>query len=1041
MTFTTRIRRWLRKNDSGQSIILLAIGFVALASFVGITTDISLMFVRYSQLARAVDSAAIAAANQMRSDRSIASVSLAARQMIEFHGINPIDVLVDTCQSIPIDQRPTDELCRGDQSKLVRVTAQIISPTAFLRLVGWRDFRLQASSLSETATLDVVLIMDVSERMARYTTIEDWARIGLGVVYIPSSADEVYDRKYGNPAPASAPDRNAFWRGDGPNAVRQDSLLAVSQAVVNNRLEYAGGVPATPPGKCGNVVNGQVSWGDSCALNRPTSETAYRVYFDANYFNLPAGDTSSPFFNDRKYGQQYHPRQQCRVRFWPYAARQFPYQWYGLYDEDTRQYVSLLQPGGSPPPPSVISGLVGAPNRVFFDGFIPTYNWFGCCNDPNGDGNFEDLVCQPFRQARDATLQFLERIDFTRGDRVAFVTYDRSAFLVNPYGYYGLTMTEAQTAYNTRDEDKRLGGMIDNAEDARTTLVNLIGVRAEPNFYVYDEGFYNNSAARLTARWTGYAAFVNADTGRSQPVDFGAYPNPNDINFLNFATAASANANATVPPEGYIYPAYGACPFDNAALVFPRTVFLNGMWNAGMPNESTNPNNPYDPNPVSNSAWVNYVVTHSQGTRPLYPRDANNNIVGYDNTMSYDYWASCRTGNVGAALREANNALINPRTTRQSGTVWVMVMLSSGGAGASDPVRRNRQPLTPSDPYKYRITNTSTGAGAFGLRGQYGAFGVCPFGTVANPGELMTTANEPFAVAKPVCADESPMTRRFCNFRPNFTFPGVSDTLPEVKRIVGGVERTVPPLGDRDYTFFGENDRLNSTRPGPPSSDQELNWNRLNNRLYDVDLMVRSPANNNNDWCDFLYDTDDYARDWADYIGLRRSEGDANTLLTTVFTIGFGLEYLRRTEGAMTYTIGNPDHTRKLCELNAEDCIGEELLRYIADVGDNNQMDHDFWQDILEDKNPVPQGFLLNSDFGVRGPCQTNDGPQPNNPTTYADDLPGDPNSMSADEQWRMYGMLPPQQACGNYYYAPDANGLQAVFNDIASRMFTRLSR
>jgi len=1039
MSLRTRVRRWLRKNDSGQSIIVLAIGFIALAAFVGITTDISLMFVRYSQLARAVDSAAIAAANQMRSDRSIASVSLAARQMVEFHGLNPLNVLVDTCQSLPINARPTDELCQGDQSKLVRVTAQIISPTTFLRLVGWRDFRLQASSVSETATLDVVLILDVSERMARYTTLEDWAKIGLGVVYIPPFADNVYFAKYGNPPAAGSPDYNAFWRGDGTNAVLTDSLLAVSQAVVNGRLDYATGVPATPNGKCGNSA-GQVSWGDSCSLNNPTSQTPYRVYFDANFFNLPSGDTSSNFFNDRKYGQQYHPRQQCRVRFWPYASRQLAAQWYGLYDEDTRQYVSILpQPLVNPAPPSIVANLVGAPTNTYYDGFIPTFNWYGCCNDPNGDGNFEDLVCQPFRQARDATQQFLERIDFTRGDRVAFVTYDRSAFLVNPYGYFGLTLADAQAAYNARNEDKRLGGMIDNAEDARTTLVNLVGVRAEPNFYVYDTGYYNNSAARLTARWTGYAAFVNSDTGISEPLNFGAYPNPPDINYLTFGTAAAANANATVPPEGYLYPAYGACPFDNAALIFPRSLFLDAMWNTGMPNDTTNPNNPYTSVGVTGSDWVNYI----SGSRRLYTRNPNVNtgtITGYTHTMSYDYWASCRTGNVGAALREANNALLNPRTIRQSGTIWVMVMLSSGGAGASDPVRRNRAPLNPSDPYKYRITNTSTGAGAFGVRGDYGAFGVCPFGTVTSPGELMLTANET-AVGKPVCADESPLTRHFCNFRPNFTFPGVSDTLPEVKRIVGGKERTVPPLGDRDYTFFGETDRLDNTKPGPPSSDQELNWNRLNNRLYDVDLMVRSPASSTSDWCNFLYDTDDYARDWADYISLRLNDGDSDTLLPIIFTIGFGLEYRRRTEGATVYTIGDPDDTQKLCELNAEDCIGEELLRYIADVGDNNQVDNDFWQDILEDDNGVPQGFLVGSNFDQRGPCQTADGPQPNNATTYADDLTGDSNTMSAEEQWRMYGMLPPQQACGNYYYAPDANGLQAVFNDIASRMFTRLSR
>ena len=53
---------------------------------------------------------------------------------------------------------------------------------------------------------------------------------------------------------------------------------------------------------------------------------------------------------------------------------------------------------------------------------------------PNGDFNFDDLVCQPFKEARDAAQQFLARLDFLRGDRVAFVTFDRRASVVDPDG-------------------------------------------------------------------------------------------------------------------------------------------------------------------------------------------------------------------------------------------------------------------------------------------------------------------------------------------------------------------------------------------------------------------------------------------------------------------------------------------------------------------------------------------------------------------------------------------------------------------------------
>jgi hypothetical protein len=60
--------RFFRKGEIGQSIVILALGFIGLLAVVGITTDVSVLFVRFSQLRRAVVSAAIAAAGQMRQD-------------------------------------------------------------------------------------------------------------------------------------------------------------------------------------------------------------------------------------------------------------------------------------------------------------------------------------------------------------------------------------------------------------------------------------------------------------------------------------------------------------------------------------------------------------------------------------------------------------------------------------------------------------------------------------------------------------------------------------------------------------------------------------------------------------------------------------------------------------------------------------------------------------------------------------------------------------------------------------------------------------
>ena len=111
------------------------------------------------QLRRATDAAAIAAAGQMRQDRTIATVGLTARQFIEFHGLDPTDVFVETCQNQPREDTvafdPSDpgntqgiqlgtgieedtEICTGDQRKLVRVTARVESPTFFPAIAGHR---------------------------------------------------------------------------------------------------------------------------------------------------------------------------------------------------------------------------------------------------------------------------------------------------------------------------------------------------------------------------------------------------------------------------------------------------------------------------------------------------------------------------------------------------------------------------------------------------------------------------------------------------------------------------------------------------------------------------------------------------------------------------------------------------------------------------------------------------------------------------------------------------------------------------------------
>lgn len=967
------MKRWLnwlkqkmRRGEEGQSVILLAMGFVALIGFVGITTDVSLMFVRFSQLSRAVDSAAVAAANQMREDRSIASVGIAARQFIEFYGLDPSAVIIETCdltrQADPAGLGDPELCPAGFNSKFVRVTAQIESQTVFLRLLGWQNFTLQAVAVSETAQIDVVVIFDVSESMLRFTTVEDWAQIGQGVIYRPPLAQEVYNAKF----LATGASVQDFWLGTGL-ITPENSLLNTWQQNVNNRLRY--GLPDDPA----------------------TSDPAYTVTFNRNFFQ-------------GQYGTQNHPRPECRVRFFPFSRSIGVAGYAGYYNDATGQYVRLIRPN------DMANSLFGQAGLTWpapsdrgnaWDGFVPSYDFYGCCNDPNDDKLFADLICQPFKQARDATELFIERIDFSRGDRMALVTFDRGAYLINPYGF---TEGTVDCPVGNRTEGCRGGThMIEDRDDALEAVRRLLGVRAEPYAYVYEPGSYPYTAEfavnpPVTAYWSGFSAGINAN-GQPIPLNFGRLDPPN----INFRTTYSAagSVQANVYPESYNYPAKNNCPFQNAGM--DRSLFFLGLQNASNPHHS--------------EGWASYQ--NAGGYRVYY---SGTEPASYNIGMSYELFGSCRGTNFGAALREGNNALVNPNTTRTSGTIWIIVLLSDGGAGASDPVRRNRVKLSASEPY---TLNPSTGT--FGQRGQYGAFGLCPYGTPANPGELVLTQGEVQPAEFPFCSDESPMTRHQCNFRPLYTITdGPIDPLPAITRnvVADGVTRVreVPPLGDANYRFYGET-------PGPAFEGEgaEIIWNRDNNNLYDIDL----------EGCDPLYDVDDYARDWADYIALRREgASEANLLLPAIFTIGFGLDFLTRTDGVTVYDVTNQAHTADLCRLNVGDCLGEQLLRYIADVGDNNEIDNDYYQWLTRGNanGTIDPAFP----YGPRDACQTAATVDGHINGSY--DFNGN-GTLSPDEIARMYGQLRPTASCGNYYNAPDYNQLQFVFDDIASRMFTRLAR
>jgi hypothetical protein len=1013
-----------RKNESGQAVILLALGFVALLAFVGIVTDVSLMFVRYSTLSRAVDAAAIAAAGQMRSDRTFGEVGLAARQFIEFHGLDPLDVLVETCETSPNDPG----LCPLDQRKLVRVTATIISPTIFMRLLGFGNIELTAVAVSETAVLDVVIMMDVSESMLFDTTYEDWARIGYGKVYVPP--------RMGGRSSTLLEDTNGNKVWDAGDALTiYPGELDENKTVFGRELkdQVAGTdpndgdqlwFPATPsyppcnPQPCTPshepYFESLFDFWDDMVIENTQQTISERLQYSAGD-NAPTADKDYGVqtfdyvgVGGTAFGAQQQPRSLCRVRFWPYSRR-VPLR------QDVLDLYSRL-------------GVTWEDPKKQWDGFVPTYDFYGCCNDPtvngqidedynltsmngspiaanngagNGDFRFNDLICQPFKQARDATRQFLERIDFTRGDRVAFVTFDKTAFLIDPDGANGATANPecatVENPPNTTTGRTELTHMIETECRAKLTLDTYLGVRAEPNSYVWkDDG----------GGWSAYADGID-DEGASKKINYF------EKRLIVPENEWGNNGNGNVPLN--TYPVRDHCPLQNGTL--PQLASRYSLWTRGDFNQY-------------GSALPGLV-------RIMMPSTQAGPWVGtgIDERNSYELWASCRNTNIGAALRTGSSALLDPNTTRRTGTVWVMVLLGDGAAGGSDPVRQNgyklrdgsftnsdgiyTEPSVYADQGSVKSTwenwagftdNIRYGTNDDTRRAQYGAFGLCPFGVPTATGRSSLTRIYPSLtdVARfPFCSDEDPESRHFS------MPPQQAQTVQA--QVGGSCEATTGPTYQPGFRPGAKDREYQCT---VPAGEDQLQYNLDNGNVYDVDIGVwdyfgQKVGTNN---FDPMYDVDDYARDWADYIAL--SEGSADEQLPTIFTIGFGLNF---EIGTSTPGLdpSDPGYVPGTAAQNVPDYLGEELLRYIADVGDNFQIDTDYQQDWRDD------GLSNNSvtDYGVLGPCE---------------------------QQWALSGTTPtpasayrplgPRTSCGNYYNAPNREQLELVFDDIASRMFTRLT-
>lgn len=173
----------------GQALALVAVAFVILLLFVGLLTDAGVLYATYGQLKRAVDSAAVSAAVKFRVSDDPALLTQVAREAAALHQLNNTDMQLYLCDNdadgdnddpallatptgySPVQFRNEFTFYCGSPGstvtrKLIWVYARQNSPVYFMRLIGWETFPIYTYSISEAASLDIVLVLDTSETMA-----------------------------------------------------------------------------------------------------------------------------------------------------------------------------------------------------------------------------------------------------------------------------------------------------------------------------------------------------------------------------------------------------------------------------------------------------------------------------------------------------------------------------------------------------------------------------------------------------------------------------------------------------------------------------------------------------------------------------------------------------------------------------------------------------------------------------------------------------------------------------------------------------------
>ena len=154
-------------------LVVVAVSIVAIIAIMGLALDVGVMFIGNARLRRAVDSAALAAALQYRAGFHVEYLDNSATEFLRLNGINDPYARVLICIT-PVPDPIADPylfshydpaLCTVPPRKLVRVVATGTVALAFLPVINIDQVPIAADATSETASVDVVLVLDRSDSM------------------------------------------------------------------------------------------------------------------------------------------------------------------------------------------------------------------------------------------------------------------------------------------------------------------------------------------------------------------------------------------------------------------------------------------------------------------------------------------------------------------------------------------------------------------------------------------------------------------------------------------------------------------------------------------------------------------------------------------------------------------------------------------------------------------------------------------------------------------------------------------------------------